>query len=357
MFRNEKRMTIIYWLILGILLFLSVYLLVKTFPYYAVVFAFLWKLLTPFLIACLIAYLLYPVIEKLHQYNIPRGLAILFIYLLFFGGVGYLVYRVYPALVQQLRDLTDNFPVFVQTYQSIIYSLYEYTSFMPETVHDKMDEFFIGLESSLNQILFKLLSGFTRIFDMIITITVIPVLVFYFLKDFDKIKTSINRFIPKKYREKTSKMIHAIDDSLGDYIRGQLIVCVFVGLTALILFKFLKLEYALLLAIIMGITNIIPYFGPIIGAIPAIVISFTTTNSIKMVIFVSIGIFVIQVIEGNLLSPYIVGKSVAIHPVAIIFVLLLGGQLFGVIGMILAVPVLSIIKVVMNHILAFPARR
>ncbi|RKQ37873.1 AI-2E family transporter [Oceanobacillus halophilus] len=357
MFRDENRVSIIYWLLIGILLFLFVFLLVKTFPYYKEVFTFLWKLFLPFIIACLIAYLLFPIIEKLHSFNIHRGLAILLIYLLFFVGVGYLIYRVYPAIVHQVHDLSNNFPQFVQTYQKMIYSLYEYTSFMPETVHDKMDHFFITIENSLDDLLSNLLSGFTKIFDMIITITVIPVLVFYFLKDYEKIKGFIKTIIPSKYRKQSSKMVHAIDDSLGDYIRGQLIVCLFVSLTALLVFKFLKIEYALLLAIIMGVTNIIPYFGPIIGAVPAIIITFTTTNSIQIVIFVIIGIFVIQVIEGNLLSPYIVGKSVAIHPVAIIFALLLGGQLFGVIGMILAVPVLSVIKVMTNHALAISFRR
>ncbi|WP_156291153.1 AI-2E family transporter [Oceanobacillus salinisoli] len=357
MFQDEKRTSIIYWLIIGILLFLFVYLLVKTFPYYGEVFSFLWKLFTPFLISCLIAYLLYPIIEKLHSYNIHRGLAILFIYLLFFGGIGYLIYRGYPVIVHQLQDLANNLPEIIETYQTLIYSLYEYTSFMPEVVHDRMDQFFINIENSLDTLLSNLLGGFTKIFDMIITITVIPVLVFYFLKDYDKIKSFLKRFIPSKYRKESSEMIHAMDDSLGDYIRGQLIVCLFVSLTALIVFKFLHIEYALLLAIIMGVTNIIPYFGPILGAIPAVVIAFTTTNSLQLVIFVIIGIFVIQIIEGNLLSPYIVGKSVAIHPVAIIFALLLGGQLFGVIGMILAVPVLSIIKVIVNHVLAIPVRR
>lgn len=356
MFRDEKRVSIIYWLIIGVLLFLFVFLLVKTFPYYGRVFSFLWKLFTPFLIACLIAYLLYPIIERLDRYNIHRGIAILLIYLLFFGGVGYIVYRVYPAIVNQVQDLANNLPNIIQTYQNLVYSLYEYTAFMPENVHDKMDEFFLNIENSLDKQFSKIIGLYTKIFDMVITITVIPVLVFYFLKDYDRIKNFVKRFIPRKYVKQTSKILNAMDDSLGDYIRGQLIVCLFVSLTAFLVFNFLNIDYALLLAILMGITNIIPYFGPIIGAVPVIVIAFTTTNSVKLVLFALIGIFVIQIIEGNLLSPYIVGKSVAIHPIAIIFALLLGGQLFGVLGMILAVPVLTIMKVIMKNILTMPAR-
>lgn len=356
MFRDEKRISIIYWLIFGVLFILFAFLLIKTFPYYGKIFVFLWKLLTPFLISCLIAYLLYPVIEKLCSYNIHRGIAILLIYILFFGGVGYLVYKLYPLIIQQIQDLANHLPEMTKTYQTMIYSLYEYTSFMPEQVHDKMDEFFINIEDSLDQLLTKIISGYTKIFDMVITITVIPVLVFYFLKDYDKIKLFLKKFIPKKYETRTTKIVHAIDDSLGDYIRGQFIVCFFVGLTAFIIFRFLNIDYSLLLGVIMGVTNIIPYFGPIIGAVPVVIIAFTTTNSIKLVLFAVVSIFVIQIIEANLLSPYIVGRSVAIHPIAIIFVLLLGGQLFGVIGMILAVPVMSIIKVIVTHISTIPIR-
>lgn len=145
-----------------------------------------------------------------------------------------------------------------------------------------------------------------------------------------------------------------MDISLGNYIRGQLIVCLFVSITSLLLFRFLNIEYALLLAIVMGITNIIPYFGPILGAIPVTLVTYTTSGEIKLVIFVIIGIFVMQIIEGNLISPYIVGKSVRIHPVAIIFALLLGSQLFGIPGMILAVPVLTILRVVFTHVIQIP---
>ncbi|WP_246001088.1 AI-2E family transporter [Oceanobacillus piezotolerans] len=357
MIHQDRRYRYLIWIIFGILTFLFIYLLVKTYPFYSEIFSFLWRLLIPFIIASLIAYLLYPVIEKLDHYNIHRGIAILFIYILFFGGVGFLIYRIYPQVIHQVRDLTNNFPLFMDMYRNSIQQVYNFTSFLPENVHDKMDDIILGIENSLDILLSKLISGFTRIFDMVIVITVIPVLVFYFLKDYDKMKNFVKGFIPHKFVGKTSEVIHAIDDSLGKYIRGQLIVCLFVSITSMLIFKLLDLEYALLLAIVMGITNIIPYFGPILGAIPAVIIAYTTTGQIKLIFFVLIGILVIQIIEGNLLSPYIVGKSVAIHPVAIIFALLLGGELFGVIGLIFAVPLLTIGKVIVNHVIAFPGNR
>ncbi|WP_106497059.1 AI-2E family transporter [Lentibacillus sp. Marseille-P4043] len=348
MIKQKKPLLFLYWIVIGIFVCLFIYLLVKLFPLYGAVFSFLWRLLAPFIIACLIAYLLYPVVKKIHTYHIPKSIAILLIYILFFGGIAYLVYRVYPAVIHQLSDLNEQLPQLIKMYENLIYQMYEYTSFLPEVVHDKMDQLIAGIETSMENLLGKLVGGFTRVFDMIVTITVIPVLVFYFLKDFTKIKNSIKKWIPTKHHEQYGELFRAIGESLGNYIRGQLIVCLFVSLTTFIIFQMLHIKYALLLAIIMGLTNIIPYFGPIIGAIPAVAI--TLTMSAKLIIFVLLGIFVIQLIESNLLSPYIVGKSIDIHPIAIIFALLLGGELGGVIGMIVAVPTLTILKVITTHL-------
>jgi len=354
MFENKKRFRVLYWLLVGIVLFIFSYLLVKTMPYYGAFFSFLWNLLIPFLIAALIAYLLHPLVEKLHELNIHKGLAILFIYIIFFGGIGYLVYRGYPMIVHQIQDLIESLPQFIAMYENLIFQVDSYTSFLPEAVHTKIIDLIVSLETSLDQLLNKLVSGFSKIMDMVILITIIPVLVFYFIKDYTKIKLFFMKLIPRNYRDDASELLIEIDKGLGGYIRGQLIVSLFVGLTSLIIFKLLNIKYALLLGITMGITNIIPYFGPIIGAIPAVIISYTTGGN--KAIFVIIGIFVIQIIEGNLLSPYIMGRSIKIHPVAIIFVLLLGSQLAGIWGMILAVPVLTILKVIATQFLAFRAK-
>ncbi|WP_249871010.1 AI-2E family transporter [Oceanobacillus saliphilus] len=349
MFEDKKRFTILYWLLIGIVLFIFSYLFVKTMPFYAAILSFLWTLFIPFMIAAFIAYLLHPLVEKLHGMNIHRGLAILLIYLIFFGGAGFLFYRGYPVIVHQLGDLIENLPEFIAMYESLIYLVYDYTSFLPEAVHDKIDELILSLERSLDGLLNRLLAGISKIIDMIILISLIPVLVFYFIKDYSSLRSFFMKFIPYKYRDDAKKLLVEVDKGLGGYIRGQLIISLFVSLTALIIFKLLDIKYSLLLAIVMGITNIIPYFGPIIGAIPAVTVAFTTAGN--KVVFVILGLFLIQVIEANLLSPYIMGRSVKIHPVAIIFVLLLGAQLFGIWGMILAVPILAITKVITAQLL------
>lgn len=351
MFHKQGRLQFLYWLIIAIFIVLFIYLLIKLFPVYRIVLSFITRLLLPFILATLIAYLLYPIISWLEQYNIHKVLAILLLYIVMIGGVIYLSYRVYPAFIIQLRDLNEHLPQLIAMYEDTIYSMYESTSFLPEAVHDQMDQLIVRVETYLENMVGKLLSGFTKVFDIIVLITVIPVLVFYFLKDYEGIKRYFKRLIKDKYQPQIGRMVRAIDERLGSYIRGQLLICALVSLMTLIVFHLLKIKYALLLAIIMGVTNIIPYFGPIIGAVPAI--AFTITISPKLAIFVLITVFAVQIIESNFISPYIVGKSINIHPVTIIFALLLGGQLQGVIGMILAVPILTICKEVLLHLFTY----
>lgn len=351
MFKDKRLLYSLYFLLIGVVLFIFLYLLVTLFPLYSTLFSFLWKLFLPFIFACLIAYLLFPIIDKLHSYNVHKGFTVILIYVIFLGGTAGLIYLLYPAIVHQLRDLNNYLPQLIAMYEDVIYQVYESTSLLPEAVHDQFDRLINKIESSLENILGKLVGGFTRVFDLIIFISVVPVLIFYFLKDYTKIKSYLTRFIPRKYRRYVRTIMQAVDQGLGNYIRGQLLVSLFVSLMTLIIFELLQVKYALLLAIIMGLTNIIPYFGPLIGSIPAIAI--TITESTQLVLLTLGATFLIQLIENNLISPYIVGKSINIHPVAIIFVLLLGGQVGGIIGMIIAVPSLTIINIIVSHILIF----
>ncbi|MGM8212955.1 AI-2E family transporter [Virgibacillus sp. W0430] len=344
---HKKEVRLFYILALVAFICLLIFLFSKTFPFLKHLILFFWQLSAPFIIAIFIAYLLYPLVVKLHNWNIQKPLAILFIYFIFFGGIAYSIYLGYPAIVHQVRDLNEQLPHVIRMYEALIYQLYESTSFLPETVHEKMDKLIYRMELALENILEKLVGGVTKLFDFIIVLTVIPVLVFYFLKDYLKIKDTIKRFLPAKHRAAIEQMIHAIDKSLGNYIRGQMIVAVFVMVTTWVVFYFMNIKYALLLAVIIGLTNIIPYFGPIIGTVPAVLITLSVSG--KLAIIVIVVSFVIQLVESNFLSPYIVGRTTKIHPVTIIFVLLLGAKLSGIIGMIVAVPIYMICKEVFRH--------
>ncbi|KGX93532.1 hypothetical protein N781_10895 [Pontibacillus halophilus JSM 076056 = DSM 19796] len=352
MFTNERYNQWIYRSFFLLLWLLIIFLLMKLYPFYAPALHLLFKLLVPFVVAMFIAYLLHPTIERLHEMHVPRWAAITIIYLLFFGGVGYAVYMMYPIFLRQLSELVEQIPSFVDTYREYILKAYERTAFLPEKVHDRMDELLQSIEARGEQLLVGLGTRLTGMLDVIIFLAVIPVLVFYMLKDFTLMKKTLFRLTPAKYRKEGKEVLQEVDDSLGHYIRGQLLVCLFVGGISIVLLWFIGMRYPLVLGGIMGVTNIIPYFGPILGAIPALVIAFTVST--RMVVFVLIVVLAVQLIESNLLSPYIVGRSLHMHPILIIFALLIGGEIAGIVGMIIAVPALTILRVFAHHTDVFP---
>lgn len=339
---RKHAATVIYSLATILLFFLTVYVIVKLFPFYRQALQFLGKLLSPFIISALFAYLLYPIVKKIESYRVQRSLSILIIYLFFIGTISLFIFHSMPKISIQLRQLIEQLPNLIYTYEGLILSIYESTSLLPEALHDQIDGLLQSLEQRIDVVSSKILNSMAHLFDLIIIITVIPVLTFYFLKDFESIKNYTKKICPKKYHNWLRIIVRSINNGLGNYIRGQFIVCLFVALASWIALEIIGLNYAALLGIIMGLTNIIPYFGPLIGILPAIAIAITQSS--KYVFLVIIAAFIVQMLENNLLSPFIVGKSVNIHPIGIIFALILGGQSFGVLGMIIAVPLLTIFK-------------
>src|SRR5690606_11755099 len=151
------------------------------------------------------------------------------------------------------------------------------------------------------------------------------------------------------------RMLLDIDRALGQYIRGQLIVAVIVGALAYLGYWLIGMPYALLLAGIVSIFNIVPYIGPFFGAAPAILMA--ATVSWKMVLYVVIVNTIVQILEGNVVSPQVVGRTLHMHPLSIILALLIGGELAGIVGLILAVPCLAVLKVILQHVRQYYLRR
>lgn len=346
---TQFQKSLIIRIILAILLILFIYLIVKLFPVYKIIFIFIGRIMLPFIVAAFISYLLYPIVMKIHErFNLHKGIAVFIIYLLFFGGAFLIFYRSFPLFVYQLQDLSDQLPQLVLVYEDIIYSIYESTSFLPEMVHEKIDAFLMKLEATIERQIEHILDKAMNIFDFIIVLTIIPVLVFYFLKDFTEMRRKIKMWIPKKYHIHFEQLIIAIDKSFGGYVRGQLIISTVVIFLTYIVYYTFELKYALVLAVLMGFMNIIPYFGPVIGTIPAVAIALTT--SWNLVIVVLITTVVVQILEGSFLSPYVMGKSVQIHPSVIILTLLIGAEIGGIIGMIFAVPTVTILKAIIEQL-------
>ena len=252
-----------------LLLFVVVFIFIKLNSVWLPLIRVFATVLFPFIAAAFVSYLLFPFVEKLHKNGLQRWLSVLIIYILFFGGGGYAIYKCIPIFINQLRDLSDNIPGFIEQYEALAENIEKQTKSLPPGLHQKIDDGFQAINDGLIIFFDRVLSFFLWLVDSFFLLLLIPFIAFYMMKDFRYLNKVFWSFIPKKWRKQTAMFLKNADESLGSYLRGQFIVCAIVGIGSAIAFRLIKLEYPLLLGTVLGITNVIPYFGPIIGAIPA----------------------------------------------------------------------------------------
>lgn len=330
------------------LLFIVFFIFLKLKPLWGPFISIIFTILLPFFIGAFISYLLHPIVEALHRKGMKRGLSVAIIYLLFFGVSGFGLYKAIPATINQIQELSKNAPLLIEQYKQWMEMLEYHTSSWPFGVYERIENGMDIFQVRINTYLNNLINNAMKLVDFLILFALIPFISFYILKDYDELKKMIWYMTPKKWRNQGRAFLRDVDTSLGGYIRGQLLLCGSTSVVTSLLFWMFGMKYPLVLGTIIGITDVIPYFGAIIGAIPAIVIA--ATISVKMVMTVAIIIIVWQFLEGNVLSPLIVGKSLHMQPLFIMFALLAGEELGGIVGMILSIPILAVLKVIILHV-------
>jgi predicted PurR-regulated permease PerM len=317
--------------------------------------AILGSVLTPFLISVIIAYLLNPLVHQLHRRGVPRGISIVIIYIVFFLFITVLLINMIPLFIDQLRELSEKLPALIEQVEKWMNDFHQNKRFLPLAVRNAVDSNLTALEGKTTASISKILERAGVAVEGMAGAFVIPFLVFYMLKDVKGIERTVIAFFPKNNRTGIVRLIRSVDEALGNYIRGQLLVAFLVGVLAYVGYLIIKMPYGVLLALIVAVTNIIPYVGPFIGAAPAILLAFTVSP--MMALKVLIVNLVIQQLEGNVISPLLIGRSLKLHPMLIIFALLLGGEMFGMMGLILCIPVVAIGKVILQHLVLHYMKR
>ncbi|MCF6093991.1 AI-2E family transporter [Microaerobacter geothermalis] len=345
----------ILFLIYTILILIILYFLMQVQDILIFVWEFIKKMVVPFFAALIISYLLYPIVEMIYRRGVPRAIAVLLIYVIFLLLFIVVLLNTIPAFWGQFKELVSTLPQLAIQYQNFIHSWSRNIYALPEGIQMGLIQAFSQLEIKLGQMVTHVVDGAGNFLEKFFTILILPFLVFYIVKDMGKIQKNFYFLFPSRHRKKLARMLRDIDDALGQYIRGQLIVCFFVGILSYIGYKLIGLPYPIFLSFIVGLTNIIPFFGPILGAAPAIFIGLTI--SVKMMLLVLAVNFIIQMIEGNIISPQVMGKQLHIHPLTIIAALLVGGEMGGVIGLILAVPIFVVSKVIVQHLFIHVVKR
>ncbi len=297
------------------------------------------SVITTFLLSALVAYLLNPIVCYLEKNQIKRTVAIVLIYFTAVSAMFSLAIIGFPILVNELNDFADTIPIYTEQLRQFVQQLQQnYQRIdLPENIKQVIDETIWQIEARISELLLKVAQGIINLFSRAIYFVIIPVLSFYILKDWHDLEKRSLRMLPIPYRTHVANLSNEINLVLKKFIRGHLIVATIVGILTAISLSLLGVEFALILGIIAGVADLIPYFGPIIGIIPAVMIGLLESQALAIKIVITM--VLIQQLESNLISPKILGDSVGLHPISIIFVLLAGGHLFGLIGMLLAVPV------------------
>ncbi|WP_087677521.1 AI-2E family transporter [Garciella nitratireducens] len=340
----KRRRNLFFLIIIGVLFFMLIFHIRKE----------LISILSPFIWSIIFAYLLNPIVNFLETRKINRSLSILLTYLTLISIFIVIGWTIIPAIVDETKNLIHDLPYYTEQVEKFLLMIRKSTQAqLPVIFNNFIENSINSIEDSIINKIKSISYIVVNFFSGILNIVMIPVVTYYFLKDKEYFKKIMIELMPKKWRIKILEIAKDSDRVIGGFVRGKIIVAIFVGVFTALGLYLLNINYAVIIGVVTGIIDIIPYFGPVIAAIPAIIIAFFQ-HPIKA-IWVIILFIIVQQIEGDVIGPKVIGSSVGLHPVAIIFSLLIGGTFFGVIGMILAVPVAGTVKVVGKHIVDYIA--
>ncbi len=322
-----------------------------------VVLYFSRRVVAPFFIAFALAYLLDPLVDRMVSLKLSRTLSVLVLMLAFFflalGSVILLV----PILNMQAESLAKNIPTYVGIFQEWVRPVLDLISGLDSArIEDFLNE---GLSrfgelpmkalQFSSELVWGSISNLFNIILMIANMVIIPVVMFYLLRDFDSINKKLLGLVPARFQEKTKDVVLEIDQVLSRFVRGQLMVAGLMGVMYSAGLFLCDTPMSLSLGMMAGLVNLVPYLGLILGLVPSAFLTYIHTQEWLPVMGVA-GVFAFaQAMEGMLITPRVVGDNIGLHPVAVIFAVLLGGELFGITGMILGVPGVAVLNVLLSR--------
>lgn len=300
-------------------------------------------ILTPFLLGALLAYLSDPLVKRLEKWHVSHLLSVICVFLMLLCAFLLLILMIVPLLQNQITAFLDFVPQVVTWLQmTAIPWITEYVKLadLKATVSAKSTLIF-------NTVLH---SGYTLI-DIVISIVLTPVVTFYLLRDWDSILKSIKDALPKSIKPTVLKLTRECDEVLGAFFRGQLLVMLSLSLIYGIGLTLVGLQAGFVIGLIGGLLSIVPFLGSgfvvIVATITALV---QFSGALQPVLWVLVVYMIGQFIEGYVLTPYLVGNRIGLHPVAVIFAIMAGGSLFGFFGVLVALPVAAVIMVILRFI-------
>ena len=319
-----------------------------------ILFYFLIPILTPFMLAAILAYLGNPFVERMEKLKLSRTLAVVIFFILLLLILVLLIMLFVPMLEHQVSVLAQQIPIVFKWVQSSLLPWLHKTigvsaEFKIENIQTLASKHLKEIGGVVNFAWLTLTRSGAVLIKFLIDILLVFVVLFYLLRDWKDVIKRFEALLPRSIAPVVTRLVNECDDVLGAFLRGQLVVMFCLGIIYSLGLWLTGLQLALLIGMIAGLISIVPYLGSIIGIAMAIIASLVQFHNAGHLWQVFLVFIIGQSLEGMVLTPLLVGDRIGLHPIAVIFAILAGGQLFGFFGVLLALPIAAIIMVLLRH--------
>jgi predicted PurR-regulated permease PerM len=316
--------------------------------------------ITPFAVSAALAYLADPLVDRLERvrllrWTISRTVAVVIVFLLMTAAFAAILLILIPLLGDQLERLAEKAPQILEWLVGTAVPWLQaklganLPDFDQQSLIEAARSYWKEASGALVGVLGSVSRGGQALAQWLMNLVLIPVVTFYLLRDWDRLVASIQGLLPRKIEPSLSGLFKEIDEVLGAFIRGQLLVMLALGLVYAVGLWLVGLDLAFIIGIVAGLLSIVPYLGTFVGVVAAVIAALFQFQDVLHTILV-LGVFAVgQSLEGMVLTPKLVGDRIGLHPVAVIFAVLAGGQLFGFLGILLALPVAAALNVLVRH--------
>ncbi len=291
--------------------------------------------------SALAAFILKPVVNFLEfRFGLRRGLSIAFVFLFTIGILAVAAITLVPIAIDRIREMYEGFKTFPfdAKLAEVARDASSNIPFVnPESLTDKVHDIINGGIAMLGD-------GLGTMAGYAVNLAIVPFITYFILAEWDVTVKKLIERVPNKYFEMTLNVINKIETDLVGYLRGWILDSVIIGLLSVIGYYAIGVKYAALIGVVAGVANLIPYVGPIVGAIPAFLVSVTQYGDFRLLLPIVIQTFAVQMIDNIFVQPLCFAKTVDMHPLTVIIVLVIGNELMGVAGMLLAIPIATILK-------------
>lgn len=314
--------------------------------------------LSPFVISFIFAYLLEPIIENNYRrFKISRASMTLSVFVIFLSSLAFITILLVPVIYQQIAIFLSKVPQYKMNFESGVLEWSDKLKLIDPALSLKISEFAKNLINSA----FSLFSSFAdyvwqytlATINFFAIVALVPIILFYFLRDWPNIVSSVESILPIKGKSKVREIFASINELLSAYIRGQLNICLILAIYYFIGFYIIGLDLALLLGIISGFFIIIPFIGVLLSFSLVMIIAYFVFGATIELGYITMLFVVGHVIEAYILTPKIIGNRIGLHPVWIIFAVFIAANLFGIVGIMLAIPIAGIIKVFLGYMIDY----